>query len=187
MSTINLGEIDGLGRVRCAWRPTGSPGSARQAAPAPSAGASGSATSGRRSACAGRIPRRRTAGIVGFSTQRAHRSSSDRSCMCLRIESPAISALAAADGRPCRNRPRRTAPRGSASWIARPSFRQRVVQVDDLVEPRLEEIILPAVPSFWAASNHPPPSRRRDQNHDQTPQSICKKSKLTAAAFLQIQ
>ena len=57
---------------------------------------------------------------------------------------PAISESAAADVRPCRNRPRRTAPREST--VDRPAeLRQRVIEVDDLVEAGPEKIVLPAL------------------------------------------
>ena len=54
--------------------------------------------------------------------------------------------------------------------------RQWVIRVDDLVEPRLEEIVLSAVPPL--PGPHQITLRQADgeQNHDQTPRSICKKS-----------
>jgi hypothetical protein len=59
----------------------------------------------------------------------------------------------------------RAEPRLEKAPVDRPAeLRQRVIEVDDLVEPGPEEIVLPRCPAApRAASNHPPPSRRRDR------------------------
>ena len=61
--------------------------------------------------------------------------------------------------------------------VDRPAeLRQRVIEVDDLVEARPEKIVLPAVtplPGPHRITSAKPTER---QNHDQAPQSNCKKS-----------
>jgi hypothetical protein len=66
-------------------------------------------------------------------------------------------------------------------------LRQRVVHVDDLVEPRLEEIILPAVPPLLGP--HRITLRQADGETESRPNAPInlQEIKLTAAAFLQIQ
>jgi hypothetical protein len=68
-----------------------------------------------------------------------------------------------------------------------PELRQRVVQVDDLVEPRLEEIILPAVSPLLGP--HRITLRQADgetESRPNTPINL-QEIKLTAAASLQTQ
>src|SRR6185437_2796135 len=62
--------------------------------------------------------------------------------------------------------------------VDRPAeLRQRVLRVDDLVEPGLEEIVLPAVPPLPGPHRITPSAKPTErQNHDQPPRSICKKS-----------
>ena len=131
--------------------------------------------SGRTSACAGRTPRRRTAGNRG-SPPSVRTAPRPRGRACASgSPAPPSAASAAAAGRPCPSRPSRTAPRGSAN----PSpgqFRQRVIDVDDLVEPRPEEIVLPTVPPFVRPHRITLRQATEGQNHDQTFRSICKKS-----------
>ena len=64
---------------------------------------------------------------------------------------------------------------------------QRVVQVDNLVEPRLEEIILPAVPPLLGP--HRITLRQADGETESRPNAPInlQEIKLTAAAFFQIQ
>ena len=107
--------------------------------------------------------------------------------MCLRITAPPSAALAAADVRPCRTARAETLLEAP---VDRPTeLRQRVVHVDDLVEPRFEEIILPAVqPLLGPASNR---LRQADGETESTPPNapinFGKKSSSTAAASLQMQ
>jgi hypothetical protein len=61
--------------------------------------------------------------------------------------------------------------------VDRPTeLRQRVVHVDDLVEPRLEEIILPAVPPLLGPHRITSAKPTGGQNHDKPIRSICKKT-----------
>ena len=54
--------------------------------------------------------------------------------------------------------------------VDRPAeLRQRVVQVDDLVEPRLKEVVLPAVSRSFGRIELPSAKPTERQNHDQTP------------------
>src|SRR5271154_103651 len=72
--------------------------------------------------------------------------------------------------------------------VDRPTeLHQRVVQVDDLVEPRLEEIILPAVPPLLGP--HRITLRQADGETESRPNAPInlQEIKLTAAAFLQMQ
>src|SRR5471030_540265 len=80
----------------------------------------------------------------GFSTQRAQRSSSDRSCMDLSRHEPRrqrrMSGLVRID---------HTEPTLEKPPVDGPGqLRQRVALVDDLVEPRPEKIVLPALPTL---------------------------------------
>jgi hypothetical protein len=81
VSTMTLEKSAGFAAPVRVWRPPGSPGSTQPAAPRPSAGASASAMSGRRSACAGRALRRRTAGSRG-SRSSAHTDARRRDRAC---------------------------------------------------------------------------------------------------------
>ena len=72
--------------------------------------------------------------------------------------------------------------------VDRPTeLRQRVVHVDDLVEPRLEEIILPAVPPLLGP--HRITLRQADGETESRPNAPInlQEIKLTATAFLQMQ
>jgi hypothetical protein len=72
--------------------------------------------------------------------------------------------------------------------VDRPTeLRQRVVPVDDLVEPRLEEIILPAVPPLLGP--HRITLRQADGETESrlNPPINLQEIKLTATAFLQMQ
>ena len=72
--------------------------------------------------------------------------------------------------------------------VDRPTeLHQRVVQVDNLVEPRLEEIILPAVPPLLGP--HRITLRQADGETESRPNAPInlQEIKLTAAAFLKIQ
>jgi hypothetical protein len=64
--------------------------------------------------------------IIGVSTQRSHSTSSERSFsfVCLRVTSPAVNRV------------------GSGGW------RQQMLHVDDLIEPRAKKIPLSRLPSF---------------------------------------
>src|SRR3954469_24804023 len=79
--------------------------------------------------------------------------------MCLRIANPSSTASAAAGGRAHPYRRLRTAPRGSASRSPL-ELQHRVIKVDDLVEPRPEEIALSGLPTFFRPHESP---RRRPQ------------------------
>jgi hypothetical protein len=61
--------------------------------------------------------------------------------------------------------------------VDRPAeLRQRVIEVDDLVEPGLERIVLPAVPSLFGPHRITSAKPTERQNHDQMIRSIRKKS-----------
>src|ERR1700722_2341424 len=61
--------------------------------------------------------------------------------------------------------------------VDRPTeFRQRVIPVDDLVEPRPEKIALSAVPPLPGPHRIISVKPTERQNHDQTSGSNCKKS-----------
>ena len=109
----------------------------------------------------------------GPSIQRAQRSSSER-LHVLEDRKPPTSAASQAGVRPCRNRPRRTA-RESASrspsraWLAGGPCRRsgRAAPATD------RSARCPAAP--WAASNHPPPRRRRDRITIKRPDQFARK------------
>jgi hypothetical protein len=59
-------------------------------------------------------------------------------------------------------------PRELGEWMA---------HVDDLVEPRLEKIALPALPTLSRShANRPPPRPQSEVNHAPARRSICKKT-----------
>jgi hypothetical protein len=76
-----------------------------------------------------------------FSTQRAHRTSSDRFSVYLRTAAPPSAASAAPDARARRCNIRQTAPPNAAVDLARQN-RLGVAHVDDLVEPPSEHVAL---------------------------------------------
>ena len=141
-------------RLPSGSRRPGSPGSARRACPPPCAGASASATSGRTEADGRRTPRRRTAGSTG-SRPSARIAPRRRSCMCLRIANPAINRV--------RQRPAAGRIRIDGSELLleeapvdrRCELHHWMIKVDDLVEPRPEEIALSGLPTFFGRMKAP--------------------------------
>ena len=64
---------------------------------------------------------------------------------------------------------------------------QRVVHVDDLIEPRPEEIVCPLSRRSLGRIESPSAEPTEAGNHSQTLHSILQGNKPTAAAFLQMQ
>jgi hypothetical protein len=82
----------------------------------------------------------------------------------------------------------RAEPRLEKAPVDRPAeLRQRVIEVDDLVEPRPEEIVLPAVPPLLGP--HRITLRQADEETESRPNQRInlQESKPTDAPFLQMQ
>ena len=107
--------------------------------------------------------------------------------MCLRIASPAISRVGSG-GCPSLSRIDRAEPLLEEAPVDGPGqLRQRMITVDDLVEPRLEEIVLPAVPPLLGP--HRITLRQADgatKSRSNGPINL-QEIKPTATAFLQMQ
>ncbi len=59
---------------------------------------------------------------------------------------------------------------------------ERMIDIDDLVEPGLEKIVLPGLtPLSRPHQNHPPFRSQNEENHAQSRRSICKKIDAQAA------
>jgi hypothetical protein len=109
----------------------------------------------------------------GFSRKRARNSSSDRLCVCLRIESPASALSEAAVAPACPSRPPRTAPPETACRSSRPaSPAGGPCRRFGRAKPgKGRSARRPDAPS--AALNHPPAVPTAERNQDQRRRSIC--------------
>ena len=105
----------------------------------------------RRSPTSGRFVLCATCGVAFIERSWLTKSSAS-------YESPPSATLAAADLRPWRNRPRRSAPRGSAQSIARPRFASAWSMWMIWSSRALKQSFCRCPAAPCAASNHAPPS-----------------------------
>ena len=109
----------------------------------------------------------------GFSTNRSHSASSDRLCMCLRMNSPATSRVGSG-GRPDTT-DRTKAPRQKIPIDLLRQPHQRMAKVDDLRQRRPKQVILTIV----ARLAHRSPQQRicSRRNHEPPKSGIPKRKK----------
>src|SRR5262249_16006081 len=102
----------------------------------------------------------------GFSTHCSHSASSERLCICLRMNSPATSRVGNGGSPPPTppTQPNRPPPKSPSLPHPPPQPRQRMAKVDDLLERRAKQVVL-AIVARLAHRSPPDSESRRRRNH----------------------